>query len=69
VGTAQFLGAALAGLAALVFFGTVLDIETVQHGIGAGEPLSLGIAAVLAALGFTLALVLCLRRARQQPGG
>jgi two-component system, OmpR family, sensor kinase len=69
VGTAQFLGAALAGLAALVFFGTVLDIETVQHGIGVGEPLSLGVAALLAALGFSLALVLCLRRARQQPGG
>jgi hypothetical protein len=69
VGTAEFLGAALAGLAALVFFGTVLGIETVQHGIGAGEPLSLGIGAVLAALGFTLALVLRLRTARQHPRG
>lgn len=68
-GTAEFLGAVLAGAAALVFFGSVADIETVQHGTGAGEPLSLGIAAMVAALVFALALVLSLRRARQQPGG
>jgi hypothetical protein len=68
-GTAEVLGAVLAGGAALVFFGSVLDIETVQHGIGAGEPLSLGIAAMVAALGFAVALVLSLRKARQQPGG
>jgi histidine kinase/DNA gyrase B/HSP90-like ATPase len=68
-GTAEFLGAALAGAAALAFFGAVLDIETVQHGIGAGEPLSLGIAALVAALGFALALVHSLRKARRQPAG
>jgi hypothetical protein len=68
-GTAEVLGAVLAGGTALVLFGSVLDIETVQHGIGAGEPLSLGIAATVAALGFAVALVLSLRKARQQPGG
>ncbi|HEY6277566.1 MAG TPA: hypothetical protein VIX86_14665 [Streptosporangiaceae bacterium] len=68
-GTAEFLGAALAGITALVFFGSVADIETVQHGIGAGAPLSLGIAATVAALVFAVALVICLRKARRQPGG
>jgi hypothetical protein len=68
-GTAEFLGAALAGITALVFFGSVIDIETVQHGIGAGAPLSLGIAAAVAAIAFTLALVRCLRQARQQASG
>jgi len=69
VGTGEFLGAVLAGTATLVFFGSVLDIETVQHGMGAGKPLSLGIAALVAAVGFGVALVVSLRRARQQPGG
>ncbi|HEV3288645.1 MAG TPA: hypothetical protein VG123_06605 [Streptosporangiaceae bacterium] len=68
-GTAEFLGAALAGIAALVFFGSVIDIETVQHGIGAGAPLSLGIAAAVAAIAFTLALVHWLRQARQRASG
>jgi hypothetical protein len=68
-GTAEFLGAALAGIAALALYGNVLDIETVQRGVGAGAPLSLAIAATLAALAFTLALVLRLRTARRQPGG
>jgi hypothetical protein len=69
VGTGEFLGAILAGAAALVLFGSVLDIETVQHGLGAGEPLSLGIAALVAAVGFGLALLVSLRKARQQPAG
>jgi hypothetical protein len=69
VGTGEFLGAVLAGTAALVLFGSVLDIETVQHGIGAGEPLSLGIAALVAAVGFGVALVASLRKARQRSGG
>ena len=69
VGTGEVLGAVLAGAATLVLFGSVLDIETVQHGMGAGEPLSLGIAALVAAVGFGVALVVSLRRARQQPGG
>jgi hypothetical protein len=33
------------GVAAIVFFGQVADIENVQHGIGTGQPLSLAIAA------------------------
>jgi hypothetical protein len=69
VGTAEILGAVLAGAATLVLLGSVLDIETVQHGIGAGEPLSLGIAALVAAVGFGVALAVSLHRARQQPGG
>jgi hypothetical protein len=34
----------------------VVDIETVQHGIGAGQPLSLAIAATATALVFALML-------------
>ena len=63
-GTAEGLGAALASIAAVFFFGQVADIELVQHGIGAGQPLSLAIAAMGAAVGFTLALRHCLRSAR-----
>jgi hypothetical protein len=55
-GTAEGVGAALAGLAAIFFFGQVVDIETVQHGIGAGQPLSLAIAATATALVFALML-------------
>ena len=32
------------------------DLETVQHGVGVGEPLSLGIAAAVTAVIFALAL-------------
>ena len=55
-GTAQALGAVLAGLAAIVCFGQVADAENVKHGIGAGEPLSLAIAATSATAVFALAL-------------
>jgi MYXO-CTERM domain-containing protein len=55
VGTAEFLGATLAGLAAVFLLAQVVDLETVQHGVGAGEPLSLGIAAAVTAVAFTLA--------------
>ncbi len=55
-GTAEVLGTVLAGVAAIVFFGQVFNIETVQHGIGAGQPLSLGIAAAAAAVAFALGL-------------
>lgn len=63
-GTAELLGAGLAGVAAVFFFGQVVDLETIQHGIGAGTPLSLAIAATAAAVAFAFALRHCLRAAR-----
>jgi len=42
----------------------VFDLETVQRGVGVGEPLSLGIAATVAAAAFALALWRRLRAAR-----
>jgi hypothetical protein len=60
-GAAQLTGAVLAGLAAIFFFGQVIDIENVQHGIGAGQPLSLGIAAAAASAVFGLWLARAVR--------
>jgi hypothetical protein len=62
-GTAQALGAVLAALAAAACLGQAVDTEMVQHGIGAGGPWSLGIAAAVAAAGFAVALRRTLRRA------
>jgi hypothetical protein len=45
-------------------FGQVVDLETVQRGVGVGQPLSLGIAAAVAAGAFAFALWHCLREAR-----
>lgn len=53
-GTAEAVGGVLALLAAVVSFGQFFDTETIRHGIGAGEPLSLAIAAALAAAGFAV---------------
>jgi hypothetical protein len=47
-------------------FAQVADLETVQRGVGAGEPLSLGIAASVAAVAFALALLRGLRAARMR---
>lgn len=63
-GTAELLGATLAGIAAVFFLGQVINLETVQHGVGVGEPLSLGTAATVAAVAFALALRRGLRLAR-----
>ena len=63
-GTAQGLGAILAGIAAVACFGQVIDLVTVQRGVGVGEPLSLGIAAAVAAAAFAFALRHCLREVR-----
>ncbi len=63
-GTAEGLGAILAGIAAVACLGRALDLETVQRGVGVGEPLSLGIAAAVAAVAFGIALWRCLRVAR-----
>jgi hypothetical protein len=63
-GTAEALGAALAALAAVVCLGQALDIEMVQHGIGAGQPWSLGLAAAVTAIVFALGLP----RARRTAG-
>jgi hypothetical protein len=53
-GTAQLAGAALAAVTAIACLADAADIESVQHGIGAGGPLSLGIAAAAAAVTFGL---------------
>jgi hypothetical protein len=63
-GAAEGLGAILAGIAAVACFGQAVDLETVQRGVGVGEPLSLGIAAAFAAAAFALALRHRLRVAR-----
>ncbi len=56
-GSAEALGAFLAGLAAIGSFGVAYNIETTQRGIGAGQPWSLGMAAAGTAVVFALALV------------
>jgi hypothetical protein len=56
-GSAEALGGALAGLAAIFFVGSAIDLEMVQHGIGAGQPFSLAAAALLAAVFFALRLL------------
>jgi hypothetical protein len=63
-GTAELLGATLAGIAAVFFLGQAADLATVQRGVGVGQPLSLGIAATVAAVAFALALRHCLRVVR-----
>jgi hypothetical protein len=55
-GSAEALGAALAGLAAVACFGVAWNIESTQQGMGAGTPWSFGLAATAAALAFALAL-------------
>ena len=65
-GTAEGLGAVLAGIAAVACFAQAADLETVQRGVGAGEPLSLGIAASVAAVAFALTLLRRLRAARMR---
>lgn len=64
-GTAQALGAVLAALAAVACYAQVFDIETVQRGVGAGQWLSLGIAATVAAAGFALAFAAVARGGRR----
>jgi hypothetical protein len=63
-GSAEALGAALAGLAAVACFGMAYNIEGTQRGIGAGLPWSLGLAAAVTAIVFALAL---LRTRRPSP--
>jgi len=53
-------------VAAVACFAVAFDTEMTQHGIGAGEPWSLGVAAAAAAAVFAVALRRTLRRA--QPG-
>ncbi|MBO0816290.1 MAG: hypothetical protein J2P30_14255, partial [Actinobacteria bacterium] len=61
-GTAQAMGMALAIVAAVACLGTAFDAEMTQHGIGAGEPWSLAVAAAMAAAAFAVALRRALRR-------
>lgn len=60
-GTAQLAGMVLAALATAGCFGLVFDIESVQRGVGVGQPLSLGIAAAVAAAAFGLSLLRTVR--------
>jgi hypothetical protein len=60
-GAAQLAGAVMAGVAAIGCFANVADIESTQHGIGAGQPLSLGIAASATAAVFGLWLARTVR--------
>jgi peptidoglycan biosynthesis protein MviN/MurJ (putative lipid II flippase) len=56
LGSAEAVGAVLAALVALVTLGTAIDAEMVQRGVGAGQPLSLAIAALGAAAFFAIRL-------------
>jgi len=56
-GTAEALGAVLAGLAAVACLGQAFDTEVVQRGVGAGQAWSLGLAAMLTAAAFAAALL------------
>ncbi len=55
-GSAEALGVALAALAAAVCLSQAHDSEMVHHGIGAGHPWSLALAAAVTAIVFTLGL-------------
>jgi hypothetical protein len=55
-GSAEAVGTALAGLAAIGCFAVAYNIETSQRGLGAGVPWSLGLAAAVTAILFGLAL-------------
>lgn len=64
-GSAQAVGAVLAGLAAVACFARAYNIENTQRGIGAGLPWSLGLAAAVTAMLFALAVL----PARRAAGG
>jgi hypothetical protein len=49
-------GAVFALLAMAVLAATGIDLELTQHGIGAGQPFSLGVGALLAAIFFAVRL-------------
>jgi hypothetical protein len=55
-GSAEAAGALLALLVMVVTFGTAIDTEMVQRGVGAGQPFSLAAAALGAAIFFALRL-------------
>jgi hypothetical protein len=56
-GSAEALGAVLAGLGAVGCFAVAYNTETAQRGMGAGVPWSLGLAAAVTAVVFALALL------------
>lgn len=55
-GSAEALGAFLALLATLATVATAADLESTQRGAGAGQPLSLGIAALAVTIFFAIRL-------------
>lgn len=56
VGSAEAVGAILALLVAALGVGIAIDLETVQHGLGAGQPIAIALAALCAAGFFALRL-------------
>lgn len=56
VGSAEAVGAILALLVAVAGVGLAVDIETVQRGLGAGQPIAIAIAALCAAAFFAIRL-------------
>jgi hypothetical protein len=56
VGSAEAVGAILAAIVAAVAAGTAVDLETVQRGVGAGQPMAIALAALCAAAFFGLRL-------------
>jgi hypothetical protein len=65
VGSAEAVGAILALLVAAVGAGTAVDLETVERGIGAGQPMAIAIAALCAAAFFAVRLYRGVRTTRR----
>jgi hypothetical protein len=56
IGSAEAVGAILALLVAAIGIGDAVDLETVERGLGAGQPIAIAIAALCAAAFFALRL-------------
>jgi hypothetical protein len=64
VGSAEAVGAILALLVAGVGVATAVDLETVEHGLGAGQPIAMALAALCAAAFFAVRLYRGVRTTR-----
>ena len=65
VGSAEAVGAILALMVAAVAAGTAVDLETVQRGVGVGQPIAIALAALCAAAFFGLRLYRSVRTTRR----
>jgi hypothetical protein len=65
VGSAEAIGAIMALLVAAVAVGIAVDFETVQRGVGAGQPIAIALAALCAAAFFALRLYRSMRTTRR----